>query len=235
MKLTDSKFENKLVHFIKRSFIATLVVATGFGLLTRLLVHEDLVKPSKVFGGVTVGLWCLMLMIGATWVGVTVVKGMRLPAGDLFETGRQHYVDRNYRQARECFILAADQGHADAQCLLGVIYDNGQGVARDYKKAFKWFQRAANQNNAGGQFGLGVLYRDGNGVKHDYKEAYTWIARAADQGLAEAQFNLGTMCLNGHGTERNLLLAEQNWRRAANQGHVGAKSALTNLIGRGAY
>ena len=38
---------------------------------------------------------------------------------------------------------AADEGDAQAQCYLGVSYQNGQGVAQDYSESVKWFRRAA--------------------------------------------------------------------------------------------
>jgi len=37
----------------------------------------------------------------------------------------------------------ASQGDTAAQTTLGLMYDNGQGVAQDYKQAFKWFSKAA--------------------------------------------------------------------------------------------
>jgi TPR repeat protein len=37
--------------------------------------------------------------------------------------------------------LAAAQGHALAQCDLGVCYENGIGVIKDTAEAEKWFRR----------------------------------------------------------------------------------------------
>ena len=39
--------------------------------------------------------------------------------------------------------LAAEQGNADAQDNLGVMYANGKGVPQDYKIAVKWFKLPA--------------------------------------------------------------------------------------------
>ena len=36
------------------------------------------------------------------------------------------------------FRLAADQGIAPAQVILGVMYAKGQGVPQDYSEAVKW-------------------------------------------------------------------------------------------------
>ncbi|MCP4827986.1 MAG: sel1 repeat family protein, partial [Proteobacteria bacterium] len=44
-------------------------------------------------------------------------------------------VSEDYAEAVKWYRLAADQGYADAQCNLGVMYDNGQGVPQDYAEA----------------------------------------------------------------------------------------------------
>src|SRR5471030_1256577 len=55
----------------------------------------------------------------------------------------------------------AEKGNARAQCYLGVMYDNGQGVVQDYKEAGKWYRLAADQGNAEAQFNLGRIYDNG--------------------------------------------------------------------------
>jgi len=46
------------------------------------------------------------------------------------------------------YLLAAEQGFANAQYNLGVMYANGEGVPEDDKQAVKWFRLAAEQGNA---------------------------------------------------------------------------------------
>ena len=75
------------------------------------------------------------------------------PATELFNSGRQHYLNQNYVDALQCFQAAAEQGHTDSQCLLGVMYDNGQGVDRNYREAVKWFSLAADAGDSRAQFG----------------------------------------------------------------------------------
>jgi hypothetical protein len=52
---------------------------------------------------------------------------------------------------------AAEQGYANAQFNLGLMYDNGHGVQKDDRKAVEWFQKAADQGNAPAQFNLGRM------------------------------------------------------------------------------
>jgi len=84
------------------------------------------------------------------------------------------------------YRLAAHQGHAGAQYDLGVMYDNGQGVAQNYAEALKWLRLAADQGHAGAQFGLGVMYANGQGVAQNYVQAHMWFNLAAAQGDAKA-------------------------------------------------
>ena len=44
-------------------------------------------------------------------------------------------VPPDYAEARKWYRLAADQGNADAQTILGLMYHFGQGVPQDYAEA----------------------------------------------------------------------------------------------------
>ena len=58
-------------------------------------------------------------------------------------------------------LQAAEQGDADAQYNLGVMYANGRGVRQDDAQAVQWYRKAAEQGDAEAQFNLGVMYADG--------------------------------------------------------------------------
>ena len=72
---------------------------------------------------------------------------------------------------------AAEQGLAEAQYNLGVMYQHGGGVDVNYKKAIEWFEKAAEQGVADAQYNLGVMYYDGLGVDVNYKKAIEWYER----------------------------------------------------------
>ena len=52
---------------------------------------------------------------------------------------------RNDAKARQWFLKAVDQGVAEAQAMLGVIYANGRGVRQNFAAAAKWFDKATRQ------------------------------------------------------------------------------------------
>ena len=88
----------------------------------------------------------------------------------------------------ELYKLAIEQNDARAQCDLGMMYFEGNGVEQDYIKAKQWFEKSAQQGDAYARFRLGVIYEDGTGVEQDYTKAKQWYEQAAQQGDASAQF-----------------------------------------------
>ena len=86
----------------------------------------------------------------------------------------------------EAIQRAADQGDAEAQFNLGVMYATGDGVPQDYQEAVKWYRRAADQGYADAQYNLGVMYYNGEGVIQDKREAYIWFSIAAITGDEDA-------------------------------------------------
>ena len=73
---------------------------------------------------------------------------------------------------------------------VGVLYNNGLGVAQDYAKAREWFERAAAKGEAEGMTNLGLLYNNGLGVARDYAKAREWFEKAADKGDPTAKMAL---------------------------------------------
>ena len=65
---------------------------------------------------------------------------------------------QDYAAAVSWYRKAADQGDANAQYNLGIMYDNGQGVPQDYAAAAAWYRKAADQGDARGQSNLGLMY-----------------------------------------------------------------------------
>jgi hypothetical protein len=99
-----------------------------------------------------------------------------------FEEGLAAYERAAYETAFKEFMEAAEQGHAEAQFYLGLMYLEGIGVLKNYAEAFKWFRMAAEQGHAGAQTSLGAMYASGRGVPRDYVMSYMWANLAASQG-----------------------------------------------------
>ncbi|QOJ23215.1 MAG: sel1 repeat family protein [Gammaproteobacteria bacterium] len=88
------------------------------------------------------------------------------------------------------FFRAAEQGYADAQFNLGLMYANGEGVPKDMEQAVELFKKAAEQGHVDAQNNLGAMYFTGEGVTRDEKKAVEWFEKAAAQGNQDARENL---------------------------------------------
>jgi TPR repeat protein len=97
----------------------------------------------------------------------------------------------------------AEQGHAVAEGLLGVMYEYGQGVSSDFREALSWYRKAAEQGMAPAQFSVGAAYATGREVPKDDREAVKWYVRSAEQNYAPAQLRLGVAYALGAGVARD--------------------------------
>ena len=129
----------------------------------------------------------------------------------------------------EAFIYyrkAAERGHLEAQCNLGLCYEMGKGVAKDEAAAVKWYSKAAERGLARAQCNLGYCHDEGIGVTKDEAEAVKWYRRAAEQGYARAQNNLGECYWWGIGVTKDEMEAAKWYREAAEQGYSAAQNNL---------
>ena len=156
-----------------------------------------------------------------------------LSAEEEYKLGGDYYYGRNnknqdYAEAVKHYKIAAEQGHAAAQCWFGFCYEKGHGVTQSWTEAVKWYKLAAGQCEMYAQNNLGNCYYYGNGVTKDYYEAVKWYKLAAEQGLANAQNALGNRYYNGEGVTKDYTEAVKWYRLAAEQGHASAQNALGN-------
>jgi TPR repeat protein len=122
-----------------------------------------------------------------------------------------------------CLPLA-EQGDAEAQYELGLIYLNGDDVPQDYAEALRWFVLAAQQGHAWSQWNLGLMYANGRGVPQDYAEAVRWYRLSAEQGDAWSQVYLGDMYANG----QDYVHAHMWYNLAATLDWLGARRATAS-------
>ncbi len=97
-----------------------------------------------------------------------------------YQDGKSAYLQGNYTTALKKFEPLAESGHVESQHYLGVIYEEGKGVAKDAKAAIKWYLKAAEQQHTEAQLALGLMYFFGS--KRDDTKAIKWFTKAAEQG-----------------------------------------------------
>ena len=112
----------------------------------------------------------------------------------------------------------AEQGDAEAQWRLGVLYHNGDGVHQSDREAIEWFQRSAEQRFVPAASALGSQYWAGEGVPQDYNKAYFWYDVALAGGDLNAEPKLDE--LSSELTQDEVATAHQQataWLQAHNQ------------------
>jgi TPR repeat protein len=134
---------------------------------------------------------------------------------------------RDAEKAFELYMQSAQQGHANAQCCVGVCYARGLGVKQDDEQAVHWYSEAAKRGSAQAQHNLGYSYENGRKpLSRSMREANRWFRRAALRDFDLAQYSLGLSYLNGRELPHNVELANRWFARAAQQGCSPAQVAL---------
>src|SRR6266566_10164815 len=123
--------------------------------------------------------------------------GVSTARADL-EAGRRAYDQGDYATALKEMRPLAEQGNAEAQALLGIMYNRGRGVPFDVGQAMKWYKAAADQGNAEAQCYLGAMY-----LKRDSAQALKLLKLSAEQGYADAFQLLGMAYMNLKGAPQD--------------------------------
>ena len=127
----------------------------------------------------------------------------------------------------------ANQGGADAQFNLALLYYHGIGTPQDTRYAIYWYTKAAQQGHVNAQYRLGTVYRFGYGeevVQMNFKKAVYWITKAAEQGHLIAQYNLGHMYEYGDAAPQDYKQALFWYTKAAELGHYFAKKDRGKML-----
>ncbi|WP_112111440.1 tetratricopeptide repeat protein [Haemophilus influenzae] len=100
-----------------------------------------------------------------------------------FQQGSEATTRGDYQTTFKFLLPLAEQGNAEAQLMLGVMYARGIGVKQDDFEAVKWYRQAAEQGYANAQAILGFSYLLGErGVQVNKSLAKEWFGKACDNG-----------------------------------------------------
>lgn len=143
---------------------------------------------------------------------LTIISCGVASAGAL-DDALETYRAGDFEQAWQALLPLGQEGDAEAQYHLGLMRENGTGVAANDSVALMWYRAAAAGGHAEAQYRLGRFYEFGRGTPLYLVEALKWYQAAADQDLPAAQARLGLMLFEGLGIApdemRGLALIEQ--------------------------
>lgn len=102
--------------------------------------------------------------------------------------GLREFVAGNYDRALPLLLPAAHDSHAEAQCMIGCIYQLGLGsVAPDFEEAIVWYSRAAALGYDVASNNLAGMYLSSVGVPVDGDRARQLYQQAQTQGFIGGQ------------------------------------------------
>jgi TPR repeat protein len=146
--------------------------------------------------------------------------------------GQEAYNTGDYQTALAEWQPLAEQGHAESQFGMGLLYANGFGVPLDDDQALKWYRLAADQGHAQALCNLAVMHANGWGVPQSDEEAFKWYSLAAEHGATEAQSSLGTMYSGGFGAAQDNVQAHKWFTIASELGDQSAAFTRDDLAAR---
>jgi len=139
------------------------------------------------------------------------------------QSGHVAVNNAEYEDAFEWFTLAAQDEYPQGLDMVGISYQQGQGVEKDDEKAFEYYKKAAETGYDQGLFHLGAAYSAGIGVEEDQRLALKAWLEAAQLGHASSAYNIGLRYQAGTAPlEENKKAAMQFFHLAAEGGHLGA-------------
>lgn len=169
----------------------------------------------------------LLLTLGQTLIAQS--QDSNSMAETDYQVAVEYYDNQNFSKALEWFKKAASLEHAQAQFNLGVMYENGDGVAKDYNQALEWYNKAADNGNNEAMFRIGAIYF----MTQDYTNALEWYHNAANEGNANAQCALGIMYNFGYGVDQDYVTALKWFNKSAAKDNADALWFLGNLYENG--
>ena len=152
-------------------------------------------------------------------------------ATEQFRLAMTYYYAGNYKAAASYFRNAADNGYAEAQLNLALMYQLGEGVEQNFKEAVKLLELAAEQKLPDALLNLALMYDHARGVDKDDVKATDLYEEAALLEQPEAQFNLAYRYYYGIGVEVDLKKSEYWFSKSAENGNSDAKDNLEIVRG----
>jgi TPR repeat protein/uncharacterized caspase-like protein/WD40 repeat protein len=150
-----------------------------------------------------------------------------------YQFGRVALAQGDYARARQFFERAVGAGSLAAIINLGLLFEEGQGVAQDFGEARRWYEKAAAAGNSSAMVNLGRYYEIGVGVTQDYAAARRWYEKAAGAGDALGMTLLGYLYANGQGVSLDYNEARRWYEKGAAAGDALGMNNIGALYANG--
>ncbi|MBL8890269.1 MAG: SEL1-like repeat protein [Planctomycetaceae bacterium] len=142
----------------------------------------------------------------------------------------------NIAQALEWVQELADNGFAEAQCLLGMALFNGQhGLEVDKTKAIKYCKLAADQGDNDARCFLALRYLNGDGVAKTPRSGIDLLRLAVANGSFIGTYLLACELISGENCEPNVVEAIALLEQIADSGDFAVIRRLVHVYNSGEF
>ena len=157
-----------------------------------------------------------------------------LTQANTLEEAKQKLAEKDFAAAHAIYLSLANQNDAKACYNLGLMYQDGDGVAKNLDEAVKWYTKSANLGYKEAQYTLGALVFQRQIQTISYPQAVTYYEQAAQQGHVKSQLNLGMLYFRGDVIAQDLSAAVQWLSLAASNNNSEAQGYMAQLYQQGA-
>jgi TPR repeat protein len=129
-------------------------------------------------------------------------------------------VKLDYKKAYYIFQILAENGDAEANNAIGMMFKQGIGFKQIDEQALIYFRKAVEGGYAKAALNIALMYKYGHGVKQDYSKFIEWLEKAGEMGYENADYFLGYSFYKGQGKKQNYRTAFQYFEKGAEKGNA---------------
>lgn len=134
----------------------------------------------------------------ATFLGHKFVKQKGGNKMSDLEKGLAAFYSQDYTTALSLLKPLADEGNAEAQCVIANMHHLGLGVERNILEAIKWYMKSSKLGYAIASNNLAGIYLSGDeGIRANPIEANKWFQKSREQGFVNSPVSSDYLNLTG--------------------------------------
>ena len=126
-------------------------------------------------------------------------------------------------------MTLAQKGNAEAQLMVGEMYEQGRGVEKSMEQAMTWISKAAEQGNKAASYKLLYYDLEKNSLIQNNKAQLDNLVSAANAGDGHAQYYIGLMHSRGVGMRKNSTQALDWLSKASLHGITAAEDEIMRI------
>lgn len=133
------------------------------------------------------------------------------------------HLDHDLVKKSRWIRLLAEDGNAEYQYRLGVLYEWGEGVPESIAEAIAWFTRSSDCGHIQASVRLAEIYRDISLSQRNEKTAFKYLLRAAKLGHLKSQICVARAYETGDGVSLDFVKARY-WLETIVDGYYGLEN-----------